>query len=320
MTDILDAISVFGEDYFGITVPTIGWTDVLEIIIIAVFFYELLVWIKNTRAWMLFRGIVVILVFFGIAALLGMNTVVWLGSKLFNAGIIALVVVFQPELRSALEQLGRRDLFHSIVSIGIGRTITERFSNRTLTDMVKASFEMGAVKTGALIVVEKEVVLTEYERTGIPLDSILTRQLLINIFEKNTPLHDGAIIVRGNRVVSATCYLPLTDNMELSKDLGTRHRAAIGISEVSDALTIVVSEETGNVSIAQNGKLLGNVTPDELEQALKVLQQPELDEEHNAKEERRGIFKYFKPRKNAPEGEATQTDDAKSGKEADDVK
>ena len=311
MTNLLDDISAFGEDYFGITVPTIGWTDVLEVIIIAIFFYEVLVWIKNTRAWMLFRGILVILIFFGIAALLGMNTIVWLGSTLFNAGVIALVVVFQPELRSALEQLGRRDLFHSVLSIGIGRTITERFSNRTLTDMVKASFEMGAVKTGALIVVEKEVVLTEYERTGITLDSILTRQLLINIFEKNTPLHDGAIIVRGNRIVSATCYLPLTDNMELSKDLGTRHRAAIGISEVSDALTIVVSEETGNVSIAQNGKLHRNVTPDELEEALKAIQQPEV-EDAEEKKEPRGIFRIFKKKTAASEGNAD------SGKEAKD--
>jgi diadenylate cyclase len=155
---------------------------------------------------------------------------------------------------------------------------------------------MGAVKTGALIVVEKEVVLTEYERTGIPLDSILTRQLLINIFEKNTPLHDGAIIVRGDRIVSATCYLPLTDNMELSKDLGTRHRAAVGISEVSDALTIVVSEETGNVSIAQNGKLRRNVTPDELEQALQNIQQPEL-EVKSEEETKHGLSRFLKPKK-----------------------
>lgn len=294
--NFLDDISAFGEDYFGLSMPIISWIDVVEILIIAIFFYELLVWIKNTRAWMLFRGIMIILVFFGIAALLGMNTIVWLGSRLFNAGIIALVVVFQPELRSVLEQLGRRDLIHSFVSIGIGRTITERFTNRTLNDMVKASFEMGAVKTGALIVVEKEVVLTEYERTGIPLDSVLSRQLLINIFEKNTPLHDGAIIVRGDRIVSATCYLPLTDNMELSKDLGTRHRAAVGISEVSDALTIVVSEETGNVSIAQNGKLRRNVTPDELEQALQNIQQPEL-EVKSEEETKHGLSRFLKPKK-----------------------
>lgn len=273
----LDDISAFGEDYFGMTMPTIGWTDVIEMIIIAIFFYELLVWIKNTRAWMLFRGIMIILVFFGIAALLGMNTIVWLGSRLFNAGIIALVVVFQPELRSVLEQLGRRDLIHSFVSIGIGRAITERFNNRTLSDMVKASFEMGAVKTGALIVVEKEVVLTEYERTGIPLDSILTRQLLINIFEKNTPLHDGAILVRGDRVVSATCYLPLTESSTLSKDLGTRHRAAVGVSEVSDALTIVVSEETGKVSVTRDGKLTRDISPKDLMDILSHLQDPNSD-------------------------------------------
>ena len=144
-----------------------------------------------------------------------------------------------------------------------------------MTELVRASFDMGAVKTGALIVVEKDVQLTEYERTGIPVDAILTRQLLINIFEKNTPLHDGAIIVRGDRVVSATCYLPLTDNLDLSKDLGTRHRAAVGISEVSDSLTIVVSEETGKVSVAQDGRLLHDLSEEELTAKLVELQHPE---------------------------------------------
>jgi diadenylate cyclase len=152
-----------------------------------------------------------------------------------------------------------------------------------MSDMVIASFEMGAVKTGALIVVENEMHLDEYIRTGITLDSVLTRQLLINIFEKNTPLHDGAVIVRGDRVVSATCYLPLSENMTLSKELGTRHRAAIGISEVCDALTIVVSEETGEVSIAQEGKLTRGVTDDQLLEALQKLQQPAKPDEVKTK-------------------------------------
>ena len=136
---------------------------------------------------------------------------------------------------------------------------------------------MGKVKTGALIVVENEIMLTEYERTGIALDSLVSSQLLINIFEKNTPLHDGAIIVRGNRVVSATCYLPLSDSLELSKDLGTRHRAAVGISEVSDSLTIVVSEETGKVSIAMGGQLYRNVDAEFLRSKLKFLQSSNIE-------------------------------------------
>jgi diadenylate cyclase len=145
---------------------------------------------------------------------------------------------------------------------------------------------MGAVKTGALIVVENEMHLDEYIRTGITLDSVLTRQLLINIFEKNTPLHDGAVIVRGDRIVSATCYLPLSENMSLSKELGTRHRAAIGISEVCDALTIVVSEETGEVSIAKDGLLTRNVTDEHLIEELRKMQQPPKKEEPDKKHRR----------------------------------
>ena len=165
----------------------------------------------------------------------------------------------------------------SIVSIDFSRGSEEKFSERTVNELVKACYEMGKVKTGALIVIENDVSLAEYERTGITLDSILTSQLLINIFEKNTPLHDGAIIVRGDRVVSATCYLPLSDNMELSKELGTRHRAAVGISEVSDSLTIVVSEETGKVSIATQGVLYRNVDADFLRSKLDFLRKHDIE-------------------------------------------
>ena len=138
-----------------------------------------------------------------------------------------------------------------------------------MNEIVRASFEMGEVKTGALIVIEKETVLNEYARTGIYLDSLVSSQLLINIFEHNTPLHDGAVIVRGDRIVAATCYLPLSDNMELNKNLGTRHRAGVGISEVSDSLTIIVSEETGRVSVAKQGRLQVDVTREGLREILK---------------------------------------------------
>nr|MCR4674489.1 diadenylate cyclase [Lachnospiraceae bacterium] len=175
----------------------------------------------------------------------------------------------------ALERLGRSNLLNHFLPFAT-RPTGLRFSDRTLNDLVKASFEMGAVKTGALIVIEQDVQMTEYERTGIPLDALLTKQLLINIFEKNTPLHDGAVIVRGNRVVAATCYLPLTDSMMLSKDLGTRHRAAVGASEVSDALIIVVSEETGKISVAKESRLIRDVSPEGLSDILKHLQDPEM--------------------------------------------
>ncbi len=269
VSDWLQAILI---DYFGASLPNVTTTDVIEVLLITYFFYKVLVWIKDTRAWMLFRGILVILAFFVIAAFFRMSTILWLGDKLISAGAVAIVVVFQPELRTALEQIGRSNMWAFLTNLRYGGDGQERFDDRMISDLLKACYEMGSVKTGALIVIEKDVQLTEYIRTGIDLDAILSRQILINIFEKNTPLHDGAIIVRGNRILAATCYLPLSDNMELSKDLGTRHRAAVGISEVCDGMTIVVSEETGAVSVAQNGVLYRDLKADELEVMLSDLQ------------------------------------------------
>ena len=255
---------------FWLNIPSVTIIDIVEIILIAFMLYSILVWIKNTRAWVLFKGIITILAFVLIAALFQMNTILWLAGKLINVGIIALAVIFQPELRKALDQLGRKRFFLGMFSWDMDRAV-KRFSERTAAEMVKATFEMAKVKTGALIVVEKDIMLSEYERTGIPLDSLVSSQLLINIFEKNTPLHDGAVIVRGERIVSATCYLPLSDNMELDKELGTRHRAAVGISEVSDSLTIIVSEETGAVSTAMSGEIRRGVDGDELKRMLMEL-------------------------------------------------
>jgi len=252
--------------------PKISITDIVEIIIIAFLIYYMLVWIKNTRAWMLLRGLMVILLFVLLAALFQMNTIIWIARNTLNVLVIALVVIFQPEMRKALENLGRKNVLAFLFSFDTGK-----FSDKTINEMVKACYEMGKVKTGALIVVEDEIVLSEYERTGIAVDGILTSQLLINIFEKNTPLHDGAVIVRGDRVVAATCYLPLTDSLSISKDLGTRHRAAVGISEVSDSLTIVVSEETGRVSIALGGELYRNVDAEFLKNKLTYIQRRERE-------------------------------------------
>ncbi len=257
--------------------PKITTTDIVEIIIIAFLFYYMLVWIKNTRAWVLLRGLMVILLFVLIAAVFQMNTIIWIAKNTLNILLIALVVIFQPEMRKALENLGRKNILASLFRFDFSKGDTGKFSDRTITELVKACYEMGKVKTGALIVVEDEIVLSEYERTGIAVDGILTSQLLINIFEKNTPLHDGAVIVRGDRVVSATCYLPLTDSLSISKDLGTRHRAAVGISEVSDSLTIVVSEETGRVSIALGGELYRNVDAEFLKNKLTYLQRREQE-------------------------------------------
>jgi diadenylate cyclase len=242
----------------------------VQILIIAILIYHVLLWIKNTRAWNLLKGIVVILLFVLIAAVCEMTTILWLAENLFNVAIIAVVVVFQPELRKALENLGGKNFFGRVFAIN--KPDTEKFSDRTVEELIKACYAMGRVKTGALIVIEDQINLDEYVRTGIDVDGLLTSQLLINIFEKNTPLHDGAVIVRGDRVVSATCYLPLSDSLVLSKDLGTRHRAAVGISEVSDSLTIVVSEETGDISVTMKGQIYRDVDPDFVRGKLQYVQ------------------------------------------------
>lgn len=257
--------------------PKMTPTDVAEIIIITFLLYYILVWIKNTRAWILLKGLLVILLFVGIAAVFQMNTIIWIAENTLSVAVIALIVIFQPEMRKALENLGRKNFLSNLLSFELSKGENGKFSDKTINEMVKACYEMGKVKTGALIVVEDEILLTEYERTGIAVDGILTSQLLINIFEKNTPLHDGAVIVRGDRVTAATCYLPLTDSLSISKDLGTRHRAAVGISEVSDSLTIVVSEETGRVSIALGGELYRNVDAEFLKNKLAFIQKREQE-------------------------------------------
>lgn len=258
--------------------PTIRWTDVLEIIILSFLVYQIILWIKNTRAWSLLRGIVIIMAFILAAAFLNMTTILWIAEKMLSLVVIATVVVLQPELRRALEQLGRTNFFASLVPFDSSRDMGGRFSDKTMQEIIKACYEMGKVRTGALIVVEQNQSLSEYERTGIEVDGILTSQLLINIFEHNTPLHDGAVIVRENRVVSATCYLPLSDNMGLSKELGTRHRAGVGISEVTDSLTIIVSEETGHISVAYEGALSRDLDSEELKGKLLMIQNKPLEE------------------------------------------
>lgn len=247
-------------------------TDIIEIIIIAFVFYHIMLWIKNTRAWSLFKGIIIILGFTVVALYFNMNTILWIAEKTLNVGAIALIIVFQPELRKALEQLGTKKILSKIFSFNDTRNVTEKFGDKTISELVKATYELAKTKTGALMVIEQDINLNEYIATGIMLDAEITNQLIINIFEHNTPLHDGAVIIRGDRIISATCYLPLSDNMELSKELGTRHRAAVGISEVTDSFTIIVSEETGKVSVASGGELIRNVDGDTLRQLLIKLQ------------------------------------------------
>lgn len=252
--------------------PQIRVVDIVEILIIAFLFYQIILWIKNTKAWMLLRGILVLAAFILVAAIFKMYTILWIAQNSLPVLATAVVIIFQPELRRALEKLGEKQFVPNVVSLDKRGKENVRFSQKTIDGIVEASFAMGAVKTGALIVVEQAIMLTEYESTGIALDCIVSPQVLINIFEHNTPLHDGAIIIRGDRITSATCYLPLSDNMRISKDLGTRHRAALGMSEVCDALVIAVSEETGLVSVAMGGQLDREITREELRKRLSQIQ------------------------------------------------
>lgn len=275
----MSAISNFIEEYISnIYIPrTLRVANIFEIIILAIILYEFMAWVKTTRAFALLKGIIVILVFLIIAYIFDFTTILWIAGKVINIAIIAVVVIFQPELRKALEQLGQKKYFKSILPFTEKKDKGERFSDKTVNELVRACFELAKNKTGALIVIEQDILLTDYEKTGIPVDGIVTSQLLINIFEHNTPLHDGAVIVRGDRIVSATCYLPLSDNMQISKELGTRHRAAVGISEVTDTMTLVVSEETGNVSIAIAGELIRAVDQDYLKKKLTFIQKKSID-------------------------------------------
>ena len=244
MQNFLGTLSQFYDNATGLFgMPDISFSivDIVEILIISFLFYHILLWIKNTRAWNLFKGIIVILLFVLVAAIFQMNTILWLAENTLSVGLSALVIIFQPELRKALENLGGKNVLGKLFDFG--KVEENKFSDHTIDELIKACYAMGKVKTGALIVIEDEILLNEYVRTGIDIDAIISSQLLINIFEKNTPLHDGAVIVRGDRVVSA-----------------------------SDSLTIVVSEETGKVSIAMRGQIYRNVNADFLRGKLKYLQ------------------------------------------------
>ena len=256
--------------------PDMDWPSLVEIAIIAFLIYHILIWVKTTRAWSLLKGLLVILGFWLIAMYFNMSTILWLGENILGFAITAFIVILQPELRKALEELGNREIFSGFQLFAKPQEVA--FSDKVIDEIARACVEMGKVRTGALIVIECKQPLNDFERTGIEVDALVSSQLLINIFEHNTPLHDGAVIVRGNRITSATCYLPLTDNRKLDKTLGTRHRAGVGISEVTDAMTVIVSEETGKISVAYKGTLTRNLDLDKLKEKLK-LARPEVEEE-----------------------------------------
>ncbi len=241
--------------------------DILEILIITYLVYHIVLWIKTTRAWVLLKGLIVLAIFWAVAGIFKMHTILWLGRNILGYAVMAMLLVLQPELRKALEELGKKKLV-SVFPFDSSKREAGEVTVNTVNEITNACIEMSKVKTGALIVIEREQSLTDYESTGIDIDAIVSSQLLINIFEHNTPLHDGAVIIRGNRVTAATCYLPLTDKSNISKDLGTRHRAGVGISEAADSITVIVSEETGRISLAVDGNLFRNIEGEKLKEHL----------------------------------------------------
>ena len=272
MSILKEYLGIFSDKY--LTMPKIYASDIVEIFIIAVLVYYIMIWFQRSRAWTLFKGIIVIVLFMFAAVLFNLTTILWIADKTLSVGIIAIIIIFQPELRKALEELGKKNVISRYFKFG-SNTGGDRFSDRSIEEIVRATVDLAKVKTGALIVIAKEQDLTEYEETGIRLDADISRQLFINIFEKNTPLHDGAVIIDGDKITAATCYLPLSNSTSLSKDLGTRHRAGVGISEVSDSVVVIVSEETGSISIARDGKLIRYADAATLKNELKKVQAKE---------------------------------------------
>lgn len=250
--------------------------NVIDILLVWFVVYKLITLIKGTKAVQLLKGIFFIVIAYLITQALNLETLGWIMQQVLNWGFLAIIIIFQPEMRRALEQLGRGKLFSS-------STLNEESErNRLIEAMVKSVSYMAKRRIGALISIERETGLSEYIETGISMNSDITSELLINLFIPNTPLHDGAVIIQRNRIAAAACYLPLSESPFISKELGTRHRAALGISEVTDAITVIVSEETGAISLTANGDLHRNLSLEDFEAKLRRVwfgspQQPQED-------------------------------------------
>lgn len=250
-------------------------TDLIDIFLIAIIVYQLLKILKETRAMQLVKGIFILFLILQISSWAHLTTLNFLMRNAMQVGMFAIVVIFQPELRSLLEKMGRSNVA-KLIDVAKGSVQTE---DDAISEIVTAAENLSSTKTGALIVIERDTKLGDVIRTGTLLDAEVSSSLLENIFFPNTPLHDGAVIIRGDRVHTAGCFLPLTSNSNLSRDLGTRHRAALGISEASDAVVVIVSEETGKISIAINGSLTRNLTPQTLSTALVKALSKEIEKE-----------------------------------------
>ena len=243
--------------------------DIIQVIIIAYLIYHLFLWFKNTRAYTLLKGILLVAAFIILASVFRMQAILWLIKNLSVVAITALVIIFQPELRKALERVGHQNIITSFFSLNrLTSGDNFRYSDHFITEVVRACMDMSESKTGALIVIEEDVKLDEVAETGIEVDAVVSSQILVNLFVKNTPMHDGAVIIRDERAIAATCYLPLSENTNLTKDLGTRHRAGVGITEISDCIALIVSEETGSVAYAHEGVLHTGLSSSDLREML----------------------------------------------------
>lgn len=259
------------------------WINTLDILVVWFLVYKAIMFLRGTKAIQLVKGVAVILVIRILSGWIGLNTISWLMDQVITYGVIAAVVIFQPEIRRGLEHLGRGTLFKKKGHGNLDRSQDDQI----IQAYDKAIQYMSKRRIGALITIERETGLDEYIETGIPIDGDISGELLINIFIPNTPLHDGAVIVKNNHIAVACAYLPLSESTNISKEFGTRHRAAVGISEVSDALTIVVSEETGEVSLTLNGELMSHLSRDEY---LRILHDVL---EGNKEEKRSKFFRNF---------------------------
>ena len=258
-------INSFIQGFFDI-ISTITINDIIDILIVAYIFYRIFMFIKDTRAGQVLKGIILLLVATQISDIFKLHTLHWILVHSLDIGLIAAIIIFQPELRAGLEHIGRTQFKFFIKN---SETLSEKDSNKVIDEIIESLYSLSRQRIGALIIMERETKIGDIINTGTIIDSEISRQLLINIFIPNTPLHDGAVVIRENKIKAAACFLPLTQSKDLSKDLGTRHRAAIGISEVSDCISLVVSEETGDVSLAKAGKLYRNITKDRMASILK---------------------------------------------------
>lgn len=258
-------------DYILTYIQLFRLTDLIDILIVAIIIYNLARLIKETRAAQLIKGIVLIFILLQISTFFNLTTLTYIIQATMQVGAFALIVIFQPELRSILERMGRSNfgkLFDFAADLGNNSQLSEEEMTETIDIIIKAANDMSKTKTGALIVLERDTRLGEVMTTGTVLNADVSVNLLKNIFFVNTPLHDGAVIIRGNKIMTAGCFLPLSSNNNISQDFGTRHRAALGISEVSDAFVLIVSEETGRISFALNGTLTSNIGEEPLRKAL----------------------------------------------------